>query len=124
MVIPAIALTLLALSQQPAPTAEPAVISAKLGGCSADFVVTDGAGQPVYNATIHVRIRYGFMSVKRMDVEIGTSADGKARVEGLPAKAKPLSYDVSKGELKGTVEQDLESACMATHKVVLKPPSS
>ena len=47
-------------------------------------------------ATVHVRIRYGFMSLKRMDLEVGTNSDGKARVEGLPEKARPLVYDITK----------------------------
>ena len=76
------------------------MIDARLGSCAADFTVTDASGAPVYAATVHVRIRYGFMSVKRMDLEVGTNSDGKARVEGLPEKAKPLVYDVTKDNLK------------------------
>ena len=77
------------------------MINARLGNCAADFTVTDASGAPVYAATVHVRIRYGFMSVKRMDLEVGTGSDGKARVEGLPEKAKPLIYDVTKNNLQG-----------------------
>ena len=42
------------------------VLKANLGDCSADFVVRGADGHPVYNATIHVRVRYGFMSLKRI----------------------------------------------------------
>ena len=111
------------LAQQPGtetPKAELAVISARLGACAADFTVTDSDGKPVYAAIVHVRIRYGFLSLKRMDLEIGTDSDGKARVEGLPAKAKPLVFDISKADKKATADQDLSRNCSATYNVSLK----
>ena len=108
------------VSQGSPATPELAAISARLGNCSADFTVTDANGAPVYAATVHVRIRYGFMSVKRMDLEVGTGSDGKARVEGLPEKAKPLVYDVMKDKLKATVEQDLSTTCRGTYPVTLR----
>lgn len=117
------ALAALTLVQQPAAdTQKPdlAIISARLGTCAADFTVKDADGKPVYAAIIHVRVRYGFMSMKRMDLEVGTNSEGKARVEGLPAKAKPLSYDISKAATKAAVEQDLASSCQATFDVSLK----
>ena len=107
-------------SQQGAAKPDLAVISARLGTCSADFTVTDANGAPVYAAAVHVRIRYGLMSLKRMDLEVGTGSDGKARVEGLPEKAKPLSYDVTKANLKAMVEQDLSTTCRGTYPVTLK----
>ena len=97
-----------------------AVISARLGNCSADFTVTDAAGAPVYAATVHVRIRYGFMSLKRMDLEVGTDSSGKARVEGLPEKAKPLVYTVTKDGRSAMVDQDLTATCRGTYPVTLK----
>lgn len=74
----------------------------------------------MYAAIVHVRIRYGFLSIKRMDLEVGTNSDGKARVEGLPSKAKPLTYDVTKADKKAVVEQDLSTTCNAAHEVSLK----
>jgi hypothetical protein len=115
-----LALALSSLLLQAPAEPELAVISARLGDCSADFTVTDGDGKPVYAAVIHVRIRYGFMSIKRMDLEVGTNSDGKARVEGLPAKAKPLTYDVTKADKTTTVQQDLATACQAKFDVSLK----
>jgi DNA-binding beta-propeller fold protein YncE len=109
-----------ATAQQGRPSSELAVISARLGNCSADFTVTDAAGAPVYAATIHVRIRYGFMSVKRMDLEVGTNSDGKARVEGLPEKARPLVYEVAKDGRTATVTQDLAATCRGMYSVALK----
>ena len=123
MFIASIALTAVTLVQQPAtgtPEPELAIISARLGACSADFTVKDSEGKPVYAATILVRIRYGFLSIKRMDLEIGTNSDGKARVEGLPAKARPLMYNISKTDKKAAVEQDLSSSCKATYDVSLE----
>jgi DNA-binding beta-propeller fold protein YncE len=107
-------------SQESRATSNLAVISARLGPCSADFTVTDAAGVPVYAATVHVRIRYGLMSLKRMDLEVGTNSDGKARVEGLPEKAKPLTYDVKKGDLTATINQDVSTNCQGTYPVILK----
>ena len=107
-------------SQESRGASDLAVISAKLGPCSADFTVTDASGAPVYAATVHVRIRYGLMSLKRMDLEVGTGSDGKARVEGLPEKARPLLYEVTKGGLASVVQQDLSATCMGTYPVTLR----
>ena len=111
---------MLAAALQAAPSPEVPVLKANLGGdCSADFVVRQD-GQPVYNATIHVRVRYGAFSLKRSDLEIGTNSDGKARIEGLPAKAKPLAYDIHKDEKKAAAEQDVTNMCHAMFDVSLK----
>jgi len=96
------------------------VLKANLGDCSADFLVRAAEGKPVYNATIHVRVRYGAFSVKRSDLEIGTNADGKARLEGLPNKARPLAYDVRKNNQKAAAEQNVADNCHATFEVELK----
>jgi hypothetical protein len=111
------------LAQQPAtdvPTPDLAIISARLGSCAADFVVKDADGQPVYAAIVHVRIRYGFLGIKRMDLEVGTDSAGQARVEGLPDKVKPLTFDVQKGEAQAHVEQTHLSPCDATYDVSLE----
>lgn len=95
-------------------------ISARLGMCDADFTVTDADGQPVYAATVQVRIRYGFMSLKRMDLEVGTNSEGKARVEGLPLGGRRLTYTITKDTRKASVEQDLTTDCHATYTTALK----
>jgi len=102
------------------PKPDLATISARLGMCTADFTVTDADGKPVYAATVHVRIRYGFLGLKRMDLEVGTNSDGKARVEGLPLGGRRLVYDITKDTRKTTVEQDLTTTCHAMHAVALK----
>jgi hypothetical protein len=96
------------------------VLKANLGDCAADFVVRGADGKPVYNATIHVRVRYGFMSLKRSDLEVGTNADGKARIEGLPSKAKPLAYDIRKDAATAAVTQDVEAMCQASFDISVK----
>jgi len=102
------------------PKPDLATISARLGMCTADFTVADADGKPVYAATVHVRIRYGFLSLKRMDLEVGTNSDGKARVEGLPLGGRRLTYDITKETRKTTVEQDLTTNCHAMYAVALK----
>lgn len=116
-----IALLALSLAQQPDAGKEPevAVISARLGPCSADFIVTGADGKGIYAATVHVRIRYGFLGLKRMDLEVGTNGDGRARVEGLPEDARPLTYDITKDDKKTTVQQNLETSCRAKYEVSL-----
>ncbi len=96
-------------------------ISAGLGTCTADFTVLDSAGKPIYNAKVHVKVQYGFMSKRNTDLEVGTDGDGKARVEGLPNKLKkpPLDYLVQSGDLTKTVTQDPAAECHAQFNVSL-----
>ena len=122
MLIAAIALAAAALAQQPAeaPKSEVAVLKAGLGACSADFTVKDSDGKPAYAATIHVRVRYGVWGIKRADLEVGANSDGEARIEGLPDKAKPLTYDIQKAGKKAAVEQNVSDNCHAKYEVSLK----
>lgn len=110
------------LLQQAANQTKPEVpvLKAGLGTCAVDFVVSDDNGKPVYEATIHARIRYGALSVKRMDVEVSTNDEGKARIEGLPSKAKPFVYDIEKAGTKATAQQDVATGCLASFQVTLK----
>jgi hypothetical protein len=120
MMIGAFLLALTMAGAQAPPKPDLATISARLGMCSADFTVTDADGKPEYAATVHVRIRYGFLSLKRMDLEVGTNSDGKARVEGLPLGGRRLQYDITKDARKAAVEQDLTTNCHAMYAVALK----
>jgi hypothetical protein len=111
--------------QAPAPAASPAVpelpvLDAKLGGCSADFTVKNAAGAPVYPALIHVQVRYGPLNVKRMDLEVGTNVEGKARVTGLPDKARRMTWDITRDDKKTVVDQDVEKTCQGKFEVTLK----
>lgn len=105
---------------QTATVPEVPVLNARLGSCSADFTVTDAEGAPVYLALIHVRVRYGTMGIKRMDLEVGTNSEGRAKITGLPDKARPMTYDVTKDDRKTTVDQDVAKTCEATLEVVIK----
>ena len=109
--------------QTPQPPGTPPdvpVLNARLGGCSAEFTVKNADGAPVYLALIHVNVRYGPLNVKRMDIEVGTNSDGKARIKGLPDKAKPMTYDVQKDDKKTTIDQDVAKSCEGKFEVTLK----
>lgn len=115
-----LALVVFGGSEQASAPQEVPVLNANLGDCSTDFVVRANDGQPIYNAIIHVRVRYGVLSLKRSDLEIGTNSDGRARIEGLPNKAKPLAYDVRKDNRRAPVEQNVSDNCRAMFDVTLE----
>ena len=99
------------------------VVKADIGPCSSEFTVLDKNGKPIYDAKIHVVVRYGFMDKKKQDLEIGTNSDGKARITGLPSKLKrPLEYVVSSGQMKRSVMSDPGVECHATESVTLGSP--
>src|SRR5262245_19056760 len=102
-----------ATAPQPGTPPEIAALDAHLGACSADFTIKDADGKPLYLALVHVKVRYGALGVKRMDLEVGTNSEGKARIKGLPDKAKPMTYDITKEDKKTTVDQDVEKTCNA-----------
>jgi hypothetical protein len=122
MVIAPLVFSMALAVQQPTQGQKPElpVLKAGLGACAADFIVKDADGSPIYLAMIHVRVRYGLMNVKRADLEVGTNSEGKARIEGLPPKAKPLVYEIQKDTKKTTVEQNVSSMCEAAFDVALK----
>ena len=96
-------------------------ISADVGPCSVDFTVEDAAHKPIYDAKINVIVRYGFMSMRKIELEIGTNNDGKARLLGLPSRSKkPLEFRVSHGQQTKNVEYDPLVRCNATYTVTLE----
>jgi hypothetical protein len=121
MIAAALAVAIVVFAQSPAKEPDVTIMKAGLGGsCSADFTVKDADGKPAYAAMVHVRVRYGFAGVKRADLEVGTSSEGKARIEGLPDKARPMAYEITKDEKKAEVTQDVADMCRATFDVTLK----
>ena len=95
-------------------------VDGALGSCRADFTVKDGADKPIYNAKIHVLIKYGFFSKRKTDLEVGTNSDGKASVTGLPnMPKKPLEFSIKSGPVEKTVTDDPSENCNAKFDVTL-----
>jgi hypothetical protein len=105
-------------SQQSVPVPQ---VNANLGPCRVDFTVSQGSNQPLYNAEISVKIAYGFMGVKKMDLKVGTNNEGKARFVGLPEKVHnpPLSFAVSSKGLSKTVNYWPSVKCQARYAVIM-----
>jgi hypothetical protein len=124
VLIPLLALSISAFSQtapaRPDPQDVP-VIDGGIGACSADFTVTDEAGAPVYAAKIKVHIAYGFMYARKLDLEVGTNADGKARFTGLPDRVKRgLFFEASEGDRTAEAFDDPATTCKAQFSLALR----
>ena len=91
-----------------------------LGSCRADFTVKDGSDKPIYNAKIHVLIKYGFLSKRKTELEVGTNSDGKASVTGLPnMPKKPLEFTIKRGTVSKAITDDPADNCNAKYDVTL-----
>ena len=96
------------------------VVDGGLGSCRADFTVKDGAGKPIYDAKVHVLIKYGFWNKRKTDLQVGTNSDGKASVTGLPNYSKnPLEFSIKSGTVSTTVTDNPSDTCNATFDVTL-----
>jgi hypothetical protein len=101
-----------------------AVVDAGLGPCAADFTITDAANQPIYAANIRVRITYGFMNLHKLDLQVGTNADGKARFVGLPGSRKQgLFFLASEGDREGSAFDDPGKTCKTQFTIILRKKS-
>jgi hypothetical protein len=101
--------------QQPVPS-----IDGALGPCSVEFTVKNADQTPAPGAKIHVHIAYGFLGVRRLDLEVTTNTEGKARFEGLPSNLKKgLLFDATKGNREGTAFFDPGKSCEGQHTLVL-----
>lgn len=110
--------------QTPDPHSVPSVDGA-VGPCSADFTITDTDNKPVYNAKVKVHIAYGFLRIRKLDLEVSTNADGKARFTGIPNRMKfPLLFQASEGDREAEVTDDPSATCQAKLTMTLqkKPP--
>jgi len=97
------------------------VVDGGIGTCSADFTVTDANGVPVYAAKIKVHIAYGFMYLRKLDLEVGTNADGKARFTGIPDRVKHgLYFEASEGDRTAEAFDDPSTTCKNQFTVVLR----
>lgn len=118
LVLPFLAVSSVAVA---GPQQEIPHIEADLGNCRALFTVRDGSKKPIYNAKVDVTIHYGFLNKRKLDLEVATNADGKARVNGLPNfTKKPLDFVVHSGTVSTTVADDPTATCDAKFDVVLK----
>jgi hypothetical protein len=116
----ALSLTAFAQTATPDPKSIP-VIDGAIGPCSVDFTVTDEAGAPVYAATIKVHIAYGFMYLRKLDLQVGTNADGKARFTGLPDRTKRgLFFEASAGDRTAQAFNDPATTCKNQFTVTLR----
>lgn len=115
-----LALTLPLAAQQPDPHSIP-VVDGALGPCSADFTITDTAGKPVYAAKIQVRVAYG--RFHKLDLEVGTNIDGKARFAGLPSSVRSgLFFEASEGDRTGNAFDDPSKTCNPQFTVTVRKP--
>jgi hypothetical protein len=97
------------------------VMDGGAGPCTADITVTDAAGAPVYAAKVNVHIAYGFMNVRKLDLEAGTNADGKLRFTGLPERIKHgIYFRVSEGDRSGEAFDDPANTCQAHFTITLQ----
>jgi hypothetical protein len=105
---------------RPSEVAEPAV-NANLGPCSVDFTVSQSTNKPLFNAQISVRISYGFLGMKKMDLQIGTNNAGKARFVGLPARVHnpPLIFVVTDKGTTKDVQYWPAAQCHAKYSVIM-----
>jgi hypothetical protein len=113
------------LAQTKTPTSAEAktvpVVDGGAGPCSADFTITDAASAPVYAAKIKVHIAYGFGSFHKLDLEVSTNADGKARFTGLPDRIKRgLYFEASEGDRAGEAFDDPAVNCKAQFTIALQ----
>lgn len=98
------------------------MIDGGLGPCYVEFQVKDGNGKPVFAAKVNVHIAYGFMGIRKMDLEAQTNVNGKLKFTGLPAKVHnpPLEFKASKDQLSGLATYNPASECQASHDIVLE----
>ena len=112
------------LNAQANPTPNPKsipFIDGGIGPCTADFTITDNASAPLYDAQIKVHISYGTFGVHKLDLQVGTNIDGKARFTGLPAKAKQgLFFQASKGDFTGSAFDDPVKTCNGQFTIALE----
>jgi hypothetical protein len=113
-------LVLLPLAHAQAPQQIPS-IDGGAGRCSVLLTVI-ADGKPVFTADVKVHIEYGFMGVRRLDLEAYTNQAGQVRFTGLPIKVHrpPLEFRGSKDQLSGVATYDPANECDAKHDVPLQ----
>jgi hypothetical protein len=106
----------------------PAIVDGGLGPCSLEVTVVGADAKPVYGASVKMHIAYGFGGFHKLDLEVGTNADGKAKFTGLPTRVRrpPLDVNATKDDLTGTATFDPATQCQAKQQitVVKAPPAA
>jgi hypothetical protein len=116
--------TTAAFAQTPAPDphAVPS-LDGGIGSCTADFLITDSAAAPIYNAAIKVHIAYGTWSIRKLDLQVNTNVDGKARFTGLPNRLKHgLLFHASESDRIGEAFDDPANTCKAQFTITIQKP--
>jgi hypothetical protein len=120
-------------SPSPAPQASSAqvdpktvpVIDGGVGPCSADITIIDANGAPVYAAKVTVHIAYGWMNVRKLDLEAGTNVDGKVRFMGIPDRIKHgIYFYASEGNRTGEAFDDPANTCKAQFGITIRQSDS
>jgi hypothetical protein len=96
-------------------------VDAGIGSCRADFNVKDGEGKPLYNAKINITIKYGFMNMRKAQLEAPTNTNGQARFTGLPNfSKKPLEFVITSGTVSKKETDDPSTNCNAVYNVAFR----
>ena len=96
-------------------------VDAGIGSCRADFNVKDGAGKPLYNAKINITIKFGFMNMRKAQLEAPTNTNGQARFTGLPKfSRKPLEFVNTSGTVSKKETDDPSTNCNAVYDIALR----
>ncbi|HUO16845.1 MAG TPA: hypothetical protein VMX38_17815 [Verrucomicrobiae bacterium] len=96
-------------------------LDAGIGSCTADFLITGTDSKPVYNAKVKVHIAYGTWSLHKLDLEVDTNVDGKARFTGLPDRIKRgLFFRASQDDRTGEAFDDPSQTCSKQFTIVLR----
>jgi hypothetical protein len=112
--------TAISQATPPDPKAVP-VLDGAAGPCSADFTITEATGAPVYAAKVSVHVAYRFGGFHKLDLELGTNADGKARFTGLPDRVKRgLTFHATEGDRTGEAFVDPATTCKAQFTITLQ----
>jgi hypothetical protein len=122
----ALMLTTPLVSQTPAPDPHAVpTLDGGIGSCAADLTVEDSAGAPIYLAKINVHIAYGFLNKRRLDLELSTNVDGRARFTGLPDRLKHgIYFRASSNGRSGEAFDDPANTCKAQFTITLQPQAS
>jgi hypothetical protein len=92
-----------------------------IGPCSAEFHVRGADGKPIYNALVHTLIKYGAFGIRKTELEVATSADGKAKLTGLPdVNKRPIFFDIKQGTKVSQRAFEPGTNCHPVYEVILQ----